>query len=103
MCFDGGSAGEESDLQGRRFRLDPYVGKSPWRRKWQPTPVFLPGKCHRERSLTGYSSCSHKRVRQDLVTKTTVKMHLHAAHIFKTILCGSDNIKYNQTFKGLPL
>ena len=31
------------------------VGKIPWRRAWQPTPVFLPGESYRERSLTGYS------------------------------------------------
>ena len=36
-------------------RFNPWVGKIPWRRKWQPTPVFLPGKSHGWRSLTGYS------------------------------------------------
>jgi len=36
-------------------KYDPGVGKIPWRRKWQPTPVFLPGKAHRQRSLEGYS------------------------------------------------
>ena len=35
--------------------FDPWVGKSPWRREWQPTPVFLPGESHGERSLVGYS------------------------------------------------
>ena len=38
-----------------RFGFDPWVGKVPWSRKWQPTPVFLPGKFHGHRSLTGYS------------------------------------------------
>ena len=32
-----------------------WVGKIPWRRKWHPTPVFLPGKSHGQRSLAGYS------------------------------------------------
>ena len=32
-------------------QADPWVGKSPWRRKWQPTPVFLPGESHGQRSL----------------------------------------------------
>ena len=41
-------------LQCRRFEFDPRVGKIPWRRKWQPTPVFLPGKCHGQRNLEGY-------------------------------------------------
>ena len=35
--------------------FDPWVGKIPWRREWQPTPVFLPGKPHGQRSLVGYS------------------------------------------------
>ena len=35
--------------------FDPWVRKIPWRRKWQPTPVFLPGKSHGWRSLVGYS------------------------------------------------
>ena len=39
-----------------------------WRREWQPTPVFLPGKFHGQRSLTGYSPWGY-RVRHDLVTE----------------------------------
>ena len=39
-------------------RFHPGIGKSPWRRKWQPTPVFLPGKSHERRSLASYSPCS---------------------------------------------
>ena len=35
--------------------FDSWVGKIPWRRKWQPTPVFLPGKYHGQRSLAGCS------------------------------------------------
>jgi len=35
-------------------RFDPWVGKIPGRRKWQPTPVFLPGESHGQRSLAGY-------------------------------------------------
>ena len=38
-------------LKGHRF--NPWVGKIPWRRAWQPTPVFLPGKSHGQRSLAG--------------------------------------------------
>ena len=44
------SAGDIRDVG-----FDPWVGKIPWRRKWQPTPVFLPGKSHGQRSLAGYS------------------------------------------------
>jgi len=45
------------------------VGKIPWRRKWQPTPVALPGKSYGQRSLAGSSPWGHKRVGHDLATK----------------------------------
>ena len=44
----------------RRCRFDPWIGKIPWRRKWQPTPVFLPGEFHGQRSLVGYGPWGHK-------------------------------------------
>ena len=65
-------SGKESTCQctiHRRFRFDPWVGKSPWRRKWQPTLVFLPGESHGQRSLAVYSPWGHKWVRQDWATK----------------------------------
>ena len=37
----------------RRHEIDPWVGKIPWRRKWQPTPVFLSGEFHGQRKLLG--------------------------------------------------
>ena len=40
----------------------------PWKRKWQPALVFLPGKSHGQRSLAGYSPWGHKRIGHDLVT-----------------------------------
>ena len=42
-------------LKHLRPGFDPWVGKIPWKRKWQPTPVFLPGESHGWRSLVGYS------------------------------------------------
>jgi len=42
-------------LQYKRARFDPWVGTIPWRRAWQPTPVFLPGESHEQRSLAGYN------------------------------------------------
>jgi len=41
-------------------RFNPWIGKIPWRRKWQPTPGFLPGKFHGPRSLAGYNTWGHK-------------------------------------------
>ena len=58
--------GKEPTCQCRRHWrpwLDPWVRKILWRRKWQPTPVFLPGKSHGQRSLVGYSPWGCKRVR----------------------------------------
>ena len=52
--------------EGRGF--DPWVRKVPWRRKWQPIPVFLPGECLGRRSLAGYSPQGHKEVDTAKVT-----------------------------------
>ena len=47
--------------------------ENPVKRKWQPTPVFLPGKFHEQRNLVGYNPLGHKRVGHDWVTKATTK------------------------------
>ena len=52
--------GKSVCLQCRRPGFDPWVGKIPWRRKWQPTPVSLPGESHGERSLVAYSPWGRK-------------------------------------------
>lgn len=49
------SDGKESASQCRRPEFSPWVAKIPWRRELQPTPVFLPGEFHGQRSLAGYS------------------------------------------------
>ena len=54
----GGS--NESACKCRRHRFGPWVEKIPWGREWQHTPVLLPGKSHRQRSLAGCSPWSHK-------------------------------------------
>jgi len=56
--FPGGTSGKEPTSQcsrHERCRFDPWVGKIPWGRAWQPTLVFLPGESHGQRSLVGYS------------------------------------------------
>ena len=50
----------KSLLQCRRPGINPWVRKIPWSRKWQPTPVFLPGESHGQRSLAGYRPWDHK-------------------------------------------
>ena len=67
---------KESSCQCRRHGFDSWVGKSRWRRKWLPTPVFLPGKSHGPMSLAGYSQWCHKRVRHDLVTEQQYQLGL---------------------------
>ena len=46
---------KEPTFQCRRHRFNPWVRKIPWRRKWQPTPIFLLGEFHGQRSLADYS------------------------------------------------
>ena len=58
MGFPSGASGKEPVCQCRRHkrhRFDPWVRNIPWRRKWQATPVCLPGEFHGQRSLVGYS------------------------------------------------
>ena len=57
-CFPGGASGKEPDCQCKKHKrrgFNPWVRKIPSRRTWQPTPVFLPGDSHGQRSLEGYS------------------------------------------------
>ena len=57
----------------RRCGFDPWVGKIPWKRKWQLTPVFLPGESHGQRSLAGYSPWAHK----ESATSEPLSVHTH--------------------------
>ena len=64
-AFPRGASGKESACQCRRHKkrvFSPWVGKIPWRRKWQPTPVFFPGESHGQRNLAGYSPWGCKLV-----------------------------------------
>ena len=70
ICFSSGTVVKESTCQCRRLRrhrFDPWVRKILWS-KWQPTPVFLPGKFHGQKSLVGYSLCGCKEL--DLIKHT---------------------------------
>ena len=71
-------SGKESTCQCRRCKrcgFDPWVGKVPWRRKWQSAPVFLPGKFHGQRSLAGYSPLGHKEL--NMTEQTHKHIHTH--------------------------
>ena len=57
-------SGKESACQRRRYKrqeFNPWVGKIPWRRKWQPTSIFLPGKYHGQKRMVGYSPWDWKQ------------------------------------------
>ena len=57
--------------------LIPGSGRSPWRRKRQPTPIFLPGKFYGQRSLTGYSPWGRK--------DSGLSMHMHVLYSYNII------------------
>ena len=65
-------SGKESTVQETketgRHGLYPWVGKISWRTKWQPTPVFLPGKFHSQRSLAGCNLCVRDRLLRSRLT-----------------------------------
>ena len=66
--FKGGISGKEPTCQCRRRRrceFNPWVRKIPWRRTWQPTPIFLPGESHGQRSLAGYGPIGLQRNRHN--------------------------------------
>ena len=68
-------SGKEFTCQCRRRKrwwFDPWIGKIPWRREWQPTLVFLPGELHRQRNLVGHSPGGHKE------SDTTEHARVHA-------------------------
>ena len=82
---------EPPEKQCRRPRFDPWIGKIPWRGEWLPTPVFLPGGFHEQRSLEGYSPQGRKELDMtDWLTHTHKHRHLMGLQIF-------HNYKYHST------
>ena len=58
--FPSGASGKDATCHFRRLGFNPWVGKIPWRKEWQTSPVFLPGQFHGQRSLVGYNPWAHK-------------------------------------------
>ena len=69
----GGTSGKETTFQCKRHRFNPWVRKIQWRRKWQPNPVFLPGKSHGQRNPAGYSPWDRRRVGHDWAHRGTTQ------------------------------
>ena len=89
MGFPGGASCKEPACQcrrHRRLRFNPWVGKIPWRRRWQPTPVFLLKESHGQWSLVSYSPQGHKESKMTEVAKQTAKSNSSFQHGTK-ILC----------------
>ena len=85
-------------LQCRRPEFNPWVRKIPWRRKWQPTLVFLPGKSHGQRSLVGYSPrrVTKSWTQLDSIFKSRditlpTKVHLVKAMVFPVVMYGCES------------
>ena len=87
--FPGGKEPACQCRRLKRWQFDPWVWKIPWRRKWQPAPVFLPGESHGPRSLGGYSPGGHKTVRHN--GSPWACTHLHELHLqtlhFQIVTC----------------
>ena len=69
--------------RGKRRRFSPWIKKIPWRRAWQPTPVFLPGESHGQRSLADYSLWDRK----ELDTAEQLSMYIYACTLSR-FCCG---------------
>ena len=83
-------SGKESTCLCRRCSFDVWVEKHPWRKKWQATPVFLPGKSHGQRSLVGLQPMGLQRTRHYLAAKPE--------HVLKVDPCYSrcQNLLFNR-------
>ena len=78
--FPGGSVGKNPPANAG-MQVPSLGQEDPWRRKWQPIPVFLPGKSHVQRSLAGYSPWGCKRIGHDLGNKQ-LYTHIMVYHLF---------------------
>ena len=88
--FPGGSVDKEPACQCRRCRkhgINPWVRKIPWRRKWQPTPVFFPGKSHGQRSLVGCSPHGVVKSQTQLSEHTCTRKALYSVLSSFSIRC----------------
>ena len=95
--------------------VDPWVRRFSWRRKRQPTPVFLPGKFHGQRSLAGYSPCGHRHnwahTRTQFVIKrlvfvrklVSVSEHNHCAYLMNLIQTQQKNMLLKGYLAGKEL
>ena len=82
---------EESTCQCRRCRFNPWFGKIPWGRKWQPIQVFLPGKFHGQRSLAGYSPWGYKEL--DMTEQLSMLQHVQGRRLKRQCFPSEHKVK----------
>ena len=85
--------------------VHPWLGKISWRREWLPTPVFLPGKSHGQRSLASYSLWDQKRFRCNLATKQHYRIQHGKLRCFSGCCLFARVLAYSQPsgFPGYPM
>ena len=81
------------EVNVKRCKFHPLIGKIPWKRSRPPTPGFLPGKSYAQRSLGGYGPWSHKSVRQDWA-HTTIHCILKSPSVSKLLAFISLRLDY---------
>ena len=97
--FPGGPSGKELTCQYRRHKrcgFDSWSEKIPWRRAWQPTPVFLPGESYGQRSLVSCSIQGH--IESDT---TEVTACIHVPNIYQEFTM-YQNLKASQALSASP-
>ena len=72
--------------------FDPWVGKIPWRRKWQPTPGFLPGKSHGQRSLAGYSPWGLKESGTTEATEQNSRTRIKSSFLVPAVMARAQKL-----------
>ena len=87
----------ESQVQSRPG-FDPWAGKMPWSRKWQLTPIFLPGEFHGQRNLVGYSPCGHNEL--DMIERLTLWAISGSYSVFLAFLICTRNTCVNKFLFG---
>ena len=85
-------SGKESACQCRGWGFDA------WRWKWQPTPVFLPGKSPGQRSMVEYSPLGHKRVKHHLTIKQQLEIHLELPDCYLPCILNAQSFSCVQLF-----
>ena len=107
LGFPGGASHKEHTCQCKRHKrhgFSPWVEKIPWSRKWQPTPVFLPGESYGQRSLLGCSPWGHKASDMTDATEHSQPSHLSSQARGWTHVSSSGDVETSNHWstRGFP-